>query len=77
MGSNGLISAKWERKKEEEAEETVDKVSRQISIFFPPAQVQELHSKHGEEALKAEKWQFEYKNLKEKFEALVKEKEVM
>ncbi|KAM6475498.1 protein Hook homolog 2 isoform 3-T3 [Liasis olivaceus] len=38
-------------------------------------QVQELHSKHGEEALKAEKWQFEYKNLKEKFEALVKEKE--
>uniref|UniRef100_A0A8C5WNP8 Hook microtubule tethering protein 2 n=1 Tax=Laticauda laticaudata TaxID=8630 RepID=A0A8C5WNP8_LATLA len=38
-------------------------------------QVQELHNKHGEEALKAEKWQFEYKNLKEKFEALVKEKE--
>ncbi|KAJ6668040.1 hypothetical protein lerEdw1_016361 [Lerista edwardsae] len=38
-------------------------------------QVQELHSKHAEEALKAEKWQFEFKNLKEKFEALVKEKE--
>ncbi|XP_062976606.1 protein Hook homolog 2 [Elgaria multicarinata webbii] len=38
-------------------------------------QVQELHSRHAEEALKAEKWQFEFKNLKEKFEALVKEKE--
>ncbi|XP_048346341.1 protein Hook homolog 2 isoform X4 [Sphaerodactylus townsendi] len=38
-------------------------------------QVQELHSKHAEEALKAEKWQFEFKNLKEKFEALVKEKQ--
>lgn len=40
-------------------------------------QVQELHTKHAEESLKAEKWQFEFKNLKEKFEALVKEKEVM
>uniref|UniRef100_A0A8C8STW3 Hook microtubule tethering protein 2 n=1 Tax=Pelusios castaneus TaxID=367368 RepID=A0A8C8STW3_9SAUR len=38
-------------------------------------QVHELHSKHSEEALKAEKWQFEYRNLKEKFEALMKEKE--
>ncbi|CAM5117993.1 unnamed protein product [Natator depressus] len=38
-------------------------------------QVHELHSKHSEEALKAEKWQFEFRNLKEKFEALVKEKE--
>uniref|UniRef100_A0A674JVU9 Hook microtubule tethering protein 2 n=1 Tax=Terrapene triunguis TaxID=2587831 RepID=A0A674JVU9_9SAUR len=39
-------------------------------------QVRELHGKHSEEALKAEKWQFEFRNLKEKFEALVKEKEV-
>nr|XP_060620922.1 protein Hook homolog 2 [Anolis sagrei ordinatus] len=38
-------------------------------------QVQELHSKHAEESLKSEKWQFEFKNLKEKFDALVKEKE--
>ncbi|XP_032624043.1 protein Hook homolog 2 [Chelonoidis abingdonii] len=38
-------------------------------------QLRELHSKHSEEALKAEKWQFEFRNLKEKFEALVKEKE--
>uniref|UniRef100_A0A674JXS6 Hook microtubule tethering protein 2 n=1 Tax=Terrapene triunguis TaxID=2587831 RepID=A0A674JXS6_9SAUR len=38
-------------------------------------QVRELHGKHSEEALKAEKWQFEFRNLKEKFEALVKEKE--
>lgn len=39
--------------------------------------MQELHTKHADEALKAEKWQFEFKNLKEKFEALLKEKEVM
>nr|XP_020664936.1 protein Hook homolog 2 isoform X1 [Pogona vitticeps] len=38
-------------------------------------QVQELHTKHADEALKAEKWQFEFKNLNEKFEALIKEKE--
>uniref|UniRef100_A0A8D0FZ58 Hook microtubule tethering protein 2 n=1 Tax=Sphenodon punctatus TaxID=8508 RepID=A0A8D0FZ58_SPHPU len=37
--------------------------------------VHELHSKHSDEALKAEKWQFEFRNLKEKFEALAKEKE--
>nr|XP_023647532.1 protein Hook homolog 2 isoform X1 [Paramormyrops kingsleyae] len=39
------------------------------------SQVQELHAKHMSEALKAEKWQFEYNNLHDKYEALRKEKE--
>ncbi|KAM4531864.1 protein Hook homolog 2 isoform 2-T2 [Odontesthes bonariensis] len=38
-------------------------------------QAHELHSKHSKEALKAEKWQFEYKNLFDKYDALQKEKE--
>ncbi|XP_072224519.1 protein Hook homolog 2 [Leuresthes tenuis] len=38
-------------------------------------QAHELHSKHSAEALKAEKWQFEYKNLFDKYDALQKEKE--
>uniref|UniRef100_A0A8C7R1H1 Hook microtubule tethering protein 2 n=1 Tax=Oncorhynchus mykiss TaxID=8022 RepID=A0A8C7R1H1_ONCMY len=40
-------------------------------------QVHELHTKHSSEALKAEKWQFEYKNLQDKYDALLKEKEGM
>uniref|UniRef100_A0A672GWP1 Calponin-homology (CH) domain-containing protein n=1 Tax=Salarias fasciatus TaxID=181472 RepID=A0A672GWP1_SALFA len=39
-------------------------------------QAHELHSKHSAEAMKAEKWQFEYKNLHDKYDALLKEKEV-
>ncbi|CAN9505997.1 unnamed protein product [Ophioblennius macclurei] len=38
-------------------------------------QAHELHAKHSTEAMKAEKWQFEYKNLHEKYDALLKEKE--
>uniref|UniRef100_A0A3P8W7R7 Calponin-homology (CH) domain-containing protein n=1 Tax=Cynoglossus semilaevis TaxID=244447 RepID=A0A3P8W7R7_CYNSE len=38
-------------------------------------QAHELHTKHSAEAMKAEKWQFEYKNLHDKYEALLKEKE--
>uniref|UniRef100_A0A6Q2XIE6 Calponin-homology (CH) domain-containing protein n=1 Tax=Esox lucius TaxID=8010 RepID=A0A6Q2XIE6_ESOLU len=38
-------------------------------------QVHELHAKHSSEALKAEKWQFEYRNLHDKYDALLKEKE--
>uniref|UniRef100_A0A8C5AMG4 Hook microtubule tethering protein 2 n=1 Tax=Gadus morhua TaxID=8049 RepID=A0A8C5AMG4_GADMO len=38
-------------------------------------QVHELDSRHSTEAMKAEKWQFEYKNLHDKYDALVKEKE--
>ncbi|XP_041813038.1 protein Hook homolog 2-like isoform X2 [Chelmon rostratus] len=38
-------------------------------------QAHELHTKHSAEAMKAEKWQFEYKNLHDKYDALQKEKE--
>ncbi|XP_051796866.1 protein Hook homolog 2 [Acanthochromis polyacanthus] len=38
-------------------------------------QAHELHTKHSAEAMKAEKWQFEYKNLNDKYDALLKEKE--
>ncbi|XP_029014395.1 protein Hook homolog 2 isoform X2 [Betta splendens] len=38
-------------------------------------QAHELHTKHSAEAMKAEKWQFEYRNLHDKYEALLKEKE--
>jgi len=40
------------------------------------SQVHELHARHSAEAMKAEKWQFEYKNLHDKFDAMQKEKEV-
>lgn len=39
-------------------------------------QAHELDAKHQAEATKAEKWQFEYKNLHDKYDALQKEKEV-
>ncbi|XP_023204998.1 protein Hook homolog 2 isoform X2 [Xiphophorus maculatus] len=38
-------------------------------------QAHELHTRHTAEAMKAEKWQFEYKNLYDKYDALLKEKE--
>uniref|UniRef100_A0A8C9TEU3 Hook microtubule tethering protein 2 n=1 Tax=Scleropages formosus TaxID=113540 RepID=A0A8C9TEU3_SCLFO len=38
-------------------------------------QVHDLSTKHSSEAVKAEKWQFEYRNLLDKYEALQKEKE--
>ncbi|XP_053708587.1 protein Hook homolog 2-like isoform X2 [Synchiropus splendidus] len=38
-------------------------------------QAHELHTKHSAEAMKAEKWQFEFRNLHDKYDALVKEKE--
>ncbi|KAM3835878.1 protein Hook homolog 2 [Diretmus argenteus] len=38
-------------------------------------QAHELHTQHSAEAVKAEKWQFEYKNLHDKYDALLKEKE--
>lgn len=57
----------------EEEQRKAGSVRNQLETY--KKQVQELHSKHAEEAMKAEKWQFEYKNLKEKYEALRKEKE--
>ncbi|CAL9693490.1 unnamed protein product [Knipowitschia caucasica] len=38
-------------------------------------QAHELHTRHSAEAMKAEKWQFEYKNLHDKYDSLLKEKE--
>ncbi|KAM8844923.1 protein Hook homolog 2 isoform 2-T2 [Spinachia spinachia] len=38
-------------------------------------QAHELHAKHSAQAVKAEKWQFEYENLYDKYDALQKEKE--
>ncbi|XP_042200577.1 protein Hook homolog 2 isoform X1 [Callorhinchus milii] len=38
-------------------------------------QVHELHNKQSEESMKVEKWQFEFKHLQEKHDALLKEKE--
>ncbi|XP_056144695.1 protein Hook homolog 2-like [Lampris incognitus] len=38
-------------------------------------QVHELHQKHSTEAIKAEKWQFEYSNIHDKYDTLLKEKE--
>uniref|UniRef100_A0A3B5MB72 Hook microtubule-tethering protein 2 n=1 Tax=Xiphophorus couchianus TaxID=32473 RepID=A0A3B5MB72_9TELE len=38
-------------------------------------QAHEHHTRHTAEAMKAEKWQFEYKNLYDKYDALLKEKE--
>ncbi|KAF3700578.1 Protein Hook -like protein 2 [Channa argus] len=40
-----------------------------------PLHAHELHAKHSAEAMKAEKWQFEYKNLHDKYDGLLKEKE--
>lgn len=39
-------------------------------------QAHEMSAKHSAEAMKAEKWQFEYKNLSDKYETLLKEREV-
>lgn len=39
-------------------------------------QAHEMSAKHSAEAMKAEKWQFEYKNLNDKYETLLKEREV-
>ncbi|XP_077591142.1 protein Hook homolog 2 [Stigmatopora nigra] len=38
-------------------------------------QAHELHAKHQAEAMQAEKWQFEYKNLSDKYNTLQEEKE--
>ncbi|KAM6913741.1 protein Hook homolog 2 isoform 2-T2 [Lycodopsis pacificus] len=48
-------------------------VRSQLDIY--KRQAHELHTKHSAEAMKAEKWQFEYKNLHDKYDAQLKEKE--
>ncbi|PWA15572.1 hypothetical protein CCH79_00014710 [Gambusia affinis] len=44
-------------------------------LSLAAARAHELHTRHTVEAMKAEKWQFEYKNLYDKYDALLKEKE--
>ncbi|XP_069460225.1 protein Hook homolog 2 isoform X2 [Ambystoma mexicanum] len=61
-----------------ELEEELRKAnSVRIQLEAHKKQVQELHSQRSDEAMKAEKWQFEFQNLREKFDALQKEKERM
>ncbi|XP_041940727.1 protein Hook homolog 2-like isoform X1 [Alosa sapidissima] len=48
-------------------------IRSQLDIY--KRQVHELHTKHSAEAVKAEKWQFEYNNLHDKYDSLSKEKE--
>ncbi|XP_061086872.1 protein Hook homolog 2-like [Conger conger] len=57
----------------EEEQRRANAVRSQLDTY--KRQVHELHTKHSSEALKAEKWQFEYKNLHDKYEAQQKEKE--
>ncbi|KAJ8372329.1 hypothetical protein AAFF_G00290590 [Aldrovandia affinis] len=57
----------------EEEQRRANAVRSQLDTY--KRQLHELHSKHSAEALKAEKWQFEYKNLHDKYDALLKEKE--
>lgn len=49
---------------------------RRLLLCSLTLQAHELHTRHSAEAMKAEKWQFEYKNLLDKYDALLKEKEV-
>lgn len=57
----------------EEELRRADTVRSQLDSY--KRQAHELHTKHSAEAMKAEKWQFEYKNLQEKYDSLLKEKE--
>lgn len=50
-------------------------LTKTVAVLFD-LQAHELHTKHSAEAMKAEKWQFEFKNLHDKYDALLKEKEV-
>lgn len=54
--------------------EAVRSDERLMHVCVP--QAHEMSAKHSAEAMKAEKWQFEYKNLNDKYETLLKEREV-
>ncbi|XP_055519993.1 protein Hook homolog 3-like isoform X1 [Leucoraja erinacea] len=57
----------------EEELKKANSVRSQLEVY--KRQVHELHNKHTEESMKTEKWQFEFKHLQEKHDALLKEKE--
>ncbi|XP_078285553.1 protein Hook homolog 2 isoform X2 [Rhinoraja longicauda] len=57
----------------EEELKKANSVRSQLEVY--KRQVHELHNKHTEESMKTEKWQFEFKHLQEKHDALLKGKE--
>ncbi|XP_056304494.1 protein Hook homolog 2 [Danio aesculapii] len=57
----------------EEEQRRANAVRSQLDSY--KRQAHEMSAKHSAEAMKAEKWQFEYKNLNDKYETLQKERE--
>ncbi|XP_072104566.1 protein Hook homolog 2 isoform X1 [Mobula birostris] len=57
----------------EEELKKANSVRSQLEVY--KKQVHELHNKHTEESMKTEKWQFEFRHLQEKHDAVLKEKE--
>ncbi|KAK9978554.1 hypothetical protein ABG768_020300 [Culter alburnus] len=57
----------------EEEQRRANTIRSQLDTY--KRQAHEMSAKHSAEAMKAEKWQFEYKNLNDKYETLLKERE--
>ncbi|KAK7167042.1 hypothetical protein R3I94_001445 [Phoxinus phoxinus] len=57
----------------EEEQRRANTIRSQLDSY--KRQAHEMSAKHSTEAMKAEKWQFEYKNLNDKYETLLKERE--
>ncbi|XP_043090959.1 protein Hook homolog 2 isoform X2 [Puntigrus tetrazona] len=57
----------------EEEQRRANAIRSQLDTY--KRQAHEMSAKHSAEAMKAEKWQFEYKNLSDKYETLLKERE--
>ncbi|CAM4331730.1 unnamed protein product [Leuciscus chuanchicus] len=57
----------------EEEQRRANTIRSQLDSY--KRQAHEMSAKHSAEAMKAEKWQFEYKNLNDKYETLLKERE--
>uniref|UniRef100_A0A8C1ANQ6 Calponin-homology (CH) domain-containing protein n=1 Tax=Cyprinus carpio carpio TaxID=630221 RepID=A0A8C1ANQ6_CYPCA len=57
----------------EEEQRRANTIRSQLDTY--KRQAHEMSTKHSAEAMKAEKWQFEYKNLNDKYETLLKERE--
>uniref|UniRef100_A0A8C1AS51 Hook microtubule-tethering protein 2 n=1 Tax=Cyprinus carpio carpio TaxID=630221 RepID=A0A8C1AS51_CYPCA len=59
----------------EEEQRRANTIRSQLDTY--KRQAHEMSTKHSAEAMKAEKWQFEYKNLNDKYETLLKERELI
>ncbi|XP_056099434.1 protein Hook homolog 2-like isoform X2 [Rhinichthys klamathensis goyatoka] len=57
----------------EEEQRRANTIRSQLDSY--KRQAHEMSAKHSAEAMKAERWQFEYKNLNDKYETLLKERE--